>query len=72
MTIVYFNSQENESVFADCIEDTYILKEVRAMGCGCMVELKDDYDIELVQGDYGSFLYNITDQLNSVSFCFCI
>lgn len=32
------------------------------MSCGCMVELKDDYDIELVQGDYGSFLYNITDQ----------
>lgn len=32
------------------------------MGCDCMVELKDDYDIELVQGDYGSFLYNITDQ----------
>lgn len=32
------------------------------MGCDCMVELRDDYDIELVQGDYGSFLYNITDQ----------
>lgn len=32
------------------------------MGCDCMVELRDDFDIELVQGDYGSFIYNITDQ----------
>lgn len=31
------------------------------MGCDCMFKLKDDFDIELVQGDYGSFLYDITD-----------
>lgn len=34
------------------------------MGCDCMTELKDDFAIELVQGDYGSFLYNITDTNN--------
>lgn len=32
------------------------------MGCNCMTELKDDYSIELIQGDYGSFLFNITDE----------
>ena len=32
------------------------------MRCNCMFELSDDYDIELVQGDYSSFLYDITDQ----------
>lgn len=34
------------------------------MGCECMVEIKDNFDIELVQGDYGSFLYDITDANN--------
>lgn len=34
------------------------------MGCDCMFKLKDDFDIELVQGDYGSFLYDITDTNN--------
>lgn len=32
------------------------------MGCDCMFKLKDNFDIELVQGDYASFLYDITDQ----------
>lgn len=32
------------------------------MSCDCMFELKNDYSIELVQGDYGSFLYIITDK----------
>ena len=31
------------------------------MGCDCMFKLKDNFDIELVQGDYASFLYDITD-----------
>ena len=31
------------------------------MGCDCMLKLKDNFDIELVQGDYASFLYDITD-----------
>lgn len=31
------------------------------MNCDCMMQMRDNYDIELVQGDYGSFLYNITD-----------
>lgn len=32
------------------------------MGCDCMVGCKDDFDIELVQGDYGSFVFHITDE----------
>lgn len=35
------------------------------MGCDCMFKLKDNFDIELVQGDYGSFLYVITDTNNA-------
>lgn len=31
------------------------------MGCDCMLKLKDNFDIELVQGDYASFLYDICD-----------
>lgn len=34
------------------------------MNCDCMMQMRDDYNIELVQGDYGSFLYNITDSEN--------
>ena len=32
------------------------------MSCDCMIKLRDDYDIELIQGDYASFVYDITDQ----------
>lgn len=35
------------------------------MDCGCSINVNDNYDIQLIQGDYGSYLYIITNQDNS-------
>ena len=32
------------------------------MGCDCLTNFVDSYDIELIQGDYGSFVFHITDE----------
>lgn len=32
------------------------------MSCDCAINLVDSYDVSFIQGDYASFLYEITDQ----------
>lgn len=32
------------------------------MSCNCMIPIKNNYDIEIIQGDYASFDFILTDQ----------